>query len=40
MVSSSTVSESVRDLGVVVDSQLYFSEHIANIVRRRTKEPT
>jgi len=29
-----TVSESVRDLGVVVDSHLCFSEHIANIVRK------
>jgi len=28
------VSENVRDLGVVVDSQLCFSEHIANIVRK------
>jgi len=27
-----TASENVRDLGVVVDSQLCFSEHIANIV--------
>jgi len=34
MVSSSTVSENVRDVGVVVDSQLCFSEHIANIVRK------
>jgi len=29
-----TVSESVRDLGAVVDSHLCFSEHIANIVRK------
>jgi len=29
-----TVSEKVRDLGVVVDSHLCFSEHIANIVRK------
>ena len=29
-----TVSENVRDLGVVVDSHLCFSEHIANIVRK------
>ena len=29
-----TASENVRDLGVVVDSQLCFSEHIANIVRK------
>jgi len=28
------VSESVRDLAVVVDSHLCFSEHIANIVRK------
>ena len=29
-----TASENVRDLGVVVDSQLCFSEHIAYIVRK------
>ena len=28
------MSENVRDLGVVVDSHLCFSEHIANIVRK------
>jgi len=29
-----TTSENVRDLSVVVDSHLCFSEHIANIIRK------